>query len=95
MFAGKQGMRDCTQGYQPGSKTTTRLYLPSHQSSTDKPTYTYTETSAAISCVQPLFHPLSTPFSPIYEEALMDRQTVDTAESMSPAGDDGRVVLNP
>jgi len=58
-------------------------------------THTYTETSAAISCVQPLFHPLSTPFSPIYEEALMDRQTVDTAESMSPACDDGRVVSNP
>lgn len=46
-------------------------------------THTYTETSAAISCVQPLFHPLSTPFSPIYEEALMDRQTVDTARYWS------------
>lgn len=58
-------------------------------------THTYTETSAAISCVQALFHPRSTPFSPIYEEALMDRQTVDTAGSMSPACDDGCVVLNP
>lgn len=31
----------------------------------------------------------------IYEEALMDRQTVDNAESMRPDCDDGRSVSNP
>lgn len=36
-------------------------------------THTYTETSAAISCVQAIFRPLSTLLSQIYEEVVMDR----------------------
>ncbi len=42
-----------------------------------KHTHAYTETSAAIYCVQAPFHPLSTPFSQIHEEVQMDRQTID------------------